>query len=433
MPEYLWQKESTVTDAQVMEFLAGDDVLLDRILLPYDIRASRAHAGGLHSIGLIDARELAQLEATLDALDAAVASGEFVLDARFEDGHSAIEHYLTEKLGETGKKIHTGRSRNDQVLVATRLYMLDAMSRLVAVCCSIASVFLQRADADAAVPMPGYTHLQHAVVSSAGLWFAAYAEAFIDNAALAAQTREWIDSNPLGTAAGFGVNLPLDRDHTTRELGFARTQINPMCAQNSRGKYELQVLSGFLQASLDLRRFAWDLSLYLMPEFGFMDLPDRYATGSSIMPNKRNPDLVELLRGETAVVQGAMAELNALLSLPGGYHRDLQLTKAPVLRAVEHSLKALALVPGLVGALTLNEKRMRSGIGAEMFATDRAMELVAEGVAFRDAYRQALDDKDKLARHTPDESIRNRVSPGAPGNLCLDALWERLRTVDTRK
>lgn len=430
MPDYLWQKEGVVTDEEVMSFMAGEDVILDRLLFPFDIRASRAHASGLANIGLLEADELTSILRVLDELEQAFASGEFVLDERFEDGHSAIEHYLTRQLKETGKKIHTGRSRNDQVLVASRLYLVDALSQLDELSRAIAHEFLVQAAAGEHTPMPGYTHLQHAMVSSAGLWFAAFAEAFIDDAVLARQTRDWVNCNPLGTAAGFGVNLALDRELTTRELGFSRMQLNPMYAQNSRGKFELQVLAAFSQAALDLRRFAWDLSLFVTPEFGYVLLPDRYTTGSSIMPNKRNPDLVELLRGVSAIIQGAMVELNALLSLPSGYHRDLQLTKAPVLRAVGRGLSALRLVPELVRTLRLDEQRLADAIEPEMYATDRAMELVGEGVPFRDAYRQALDNKEELARRQAGDSIRQRISAGAPGKLCLSVLQERLQALD---
>ena len=433
MPEFLWQKDDAVTDEQLMNFMAGEDVLLDRVLFPFDIRASRAHAVGLARIGLLNDQELAAISRVLDQLGQKFENGEFVLDERFEDGHSAIEHFLTEQLGETGKKIHTGRSRNDQVLVATRLFLIHALTRLDGYCREIAREFLVKAKEGEHTPMPGYTHLQHAMVSSAGLWFAAFAEAFIDDAMLARQTRKWLDCNPLGTAAGFGVNIALDRELTTRELGFARLQLNPMYAQNSRGKFELQALSAFWQAALDLRRFAWDLSLFVMPECGYVILPERYTTGSSIMPNKRNPDVIELLRGVGGVIQGAMTELNSLLSLPSGYHRDLQLTKAPVLRAINRALAALQLLPELVSSLRLDEERLAKSIEPEMYATDRALELVGEGVAFRDAYRQALDDEAELARRTPVDSVRQRISPGAPGNLGLPLLKERLRALDESK
>ncbi len=427
MTDFLWQKASTDVDERVMAFMAGDDVELDRELFAFDVRASRAHAQALRNINVITEKECAELCAALDTLGQDFAEGRFILDQRFEDGHSAIEARLTEQLGDTGKKIHTGRSRNDQVLVATRLYLRAALEQTAALNLETAGAFLDRATDDPNSPMPGFTHLQHAVVSSTGHWFAGYAEAFIDNASLCAQTHEWVNANPLGTAAGYGVNLPLDRHHTTHELGFSRLQLNPMYAQNSRGKFELQTLTALAQALLDLRRFAWDVSLFCTPEYGYVTLPDRFTTGSSIMPNKRNPDLIELLRASYGVVHGAMSELQSLLSLPGAYHRDLQFTKAPVLRAVRHGLAALALLPDVVRAMRFEHKRMRDAIEPEMFATDVAQQLAADGMPFRDAYRAALGDAKALAAIDPAASIAERVSAGAPGNLMLDVLAQRLR------
>ncbi len=427
MADYLWQKDGTSVDDRVMAFLAADDVVLDRQIFVYDLRASRAHARALANIGLLSYDELGTLLAALEKLEADFASGRFVLDERYEDGHSAIEDFLTQKLGDAGKKIHTGRSRNDQVLVATRLFLVDALEQLAGHCKASAAAFIAKARAHAHTPMPGYTHLQHAVVSSTGLWFGAFAEAFVDNAALADSTREWLNCNPLGSAAGYGVNLPLDRDATTRELGFDRMQVNAMYVQNSRGKFELQALTAMAQALLDLRRFAWDLSLFCAPEFDFVALPDRFTTGSSIMPNKRNPDLVELLRGSYAVIQGAMTELQSLLSLPGGYHRDLQLTKGPTLRAASHALAAMALLPDVAAEVVFDEERIRAAITPQMQATDVALELAATGLPFRDAYRQALGDEDRLAGITPEASVAARVSPGSPGNLLLDEIEARLQ------
>jgi argininosuccinate lyase len=425
MTKPIWDKGSAVVDERLTRFCAGEDVVLDRELFIYDVQASKAHVRGLERIGMLDASERDALVDTLDVLAGEFESGGFVLDARFEDGHSAIEAFLTEKLGDVGRKVHAGRSRNDQVLVASRLYLRDTLDEISGHCQQIARVCLERAEADD-VPMPGYTHLQRAVPSSTGMWFAAFAEAFIDNARLAKDTRRFIDSNPLGTAAGYGVNLPLDRDGVTRELDFERVQLSPIYAQNSRGKFELQALMALGQAILDVRRLAWDLSLFTTAEFAFVELPDRFTTGSSIMPNKRNPDVIELLRASYGVVQGAMAELQSLVSLPSGYHRDLQATKPPVLRAMARGRDALAIVAELIGELRFNEERMRQALDPAMYATDRAVELAKENVPFRDAYKQVASEFDQLAGRTPEESLEARVSPGGAGKLCLDVLWERL-------
>src|SRR5690606_12778059 len=230
-------------------------------------------------------------------------------DERYEDGHSAIESRLVERLGDTGKRIHAGRSRNDQELVATRLWLKDRLGRLQAIAREVACIALDRAEAEAGLPMPGYTHLQRAVVSSAGMWWAGWAEAFIDNAVRARDTREWLDANPLGSAAGYGVNLPLDRDHSTRALAVGRMQVSATYAQLSRGKFALAALETLGSAMLDLRRLGWDVRLFTSGEFGFVTLPPEYSTGSSIMPNKRNPDVVELLRGSYASVAAARMEI----------------------------------------------------------------------------------------------------------------------------
>ncbi len=422
----IWDKGGSSVDARVQAFCAAEDAILDRQLLPHDILASRAHVHGLGRIGVLDAAEVEALVVELDRLSEAFESGAFLLDERFEDGHSAIEAWLTERLGDVGKKVHTGRSRNDQVQVALRLYMRAACAEMAVLTEASAAALLERAQRDADTPMPGYTHLQRAMPSSIGHWLGGHAEAFLDDRDLARLTAQWIDSCPLGSAAGYGVNLPLDRDGVADELGFSRVQLNPQAVQNSRGKYELQVLMALSQALLDVRRLAWDLSLYTTAEFGFVSLPARYTTGSSIMPNKRNPDVVELLRAAYAVVQGATSELQATLGLPSAYHRDLQNTKPPLLRALGHGLSALALIPDLTMSLEFNRAAMRAAISPDMFATDRAVELTAAGMPFRDAYVQVAAELGTLGDRTAEASNAARVSLGAPGNLALERLRERL-------
>lgn len=429
MAGLIWDKGGASVDERIMRFLAGEDVVLDRTLFVYDIVASKAHVGGLARIEVITGDEARALCEHLDALQVEFEEGRFILDERFEDCHSAIEAYLIEKLGPVGKKVHTGRSRNDQVLVAQRLYLKDALASAGALCEEIARTSLMRAKRDGDQPMPGYTHLQRAVPSSVGMWFASWAEAFIDNGTLCAMTAHWIDANPLGTAAGYGVNLPLDREGVTADLDFGRMLVSPIYAQNSRGKFELQALMALSQCLLDLRRMAWDLSLFTTSEFAFVDLPDRFTTGSSIMPNKRNPDVVELLRAAAAPLQGAMIELQSILSLPSGYHRDLQNTKGPVLRAVGHGLAALALIPELLAELVFDDERLRAALSPEMYATDRAIELTSQGMPFREAYQQVGLELDQLGERTPEQSLLARTSPGGAADLRLDLLEERLEAL----
>ena len=430
MSDLLWQKDGTTVNPRIMRFLAGQDVLLDREFLAFDIQASIAHVDGLQRIGMLSVDETTALIRELHALAADFANGTFVLDERYEDGHSAIEARLTERLGDVGRKLHTGRSRNDQILVATRLWLKARLRELETLCKDSASACLDRA-ANEALPLPGYTHLQRAVVSSTAMWFAGFAEGFIDDALRARQAHDWIDANPLGTAAGYGVNLPLDRDHTTQALGFARMQVSPVYAQLSRGKFEIAALDALGAALLDLRRLAWDLSLFTTVEFGFVALPDEYTTGSSIMPNKRNPDVIELLRASYAPVAAARVEIESLLSLPSGYQRDLQYSKGSLFHGFGNGLGALALLPDLLRGLRWNAERMSAAIEPGMFATDRAIELARAGTPFREAYRDAANHPLPQAGADPEASLAARTSPGGAADLRLDVLRARLATLAT--
>jgi argininosuccinate lyase len=426
MTDLLWKKPDTRIDERIMRFLAGDDVLLDREFFLHDIAASKAHVEGLANIGVLGADEAASLKRALDTLAGDFESGAFVLDERFEDGHSAIEARLTERLGDVGRKVHTGRSRNDQILVATRLWLKEKLSLLETHCKACAEVCLDRAGNES-LPMPGYTHLQRAVVSSTAMWFAGFAEGFIDDAFRARGTRELVDANPLGTAAGYGVNLPLDRAYVTRALGFKRMQVSATCAQLSRGKFEMAVLEAIGSALLDVRRLAWDLSLFTTAEFGFVSLPAEYTTGSSIMPNKRNPDVIELLRASYASVAAARTEIEQLLSLPSGYQRDLQFSKGGICHGVQRGLAALELLPDLLRRIQWNPDAMRAAIEPAMHATDVAIEQAVAGVPFRDAYRAAAEAAQAAGQgRTPEQSLAARTSPGAHADLRLDALRARL-------
>jgi argininosuccinate lyase len=427
----LWKKADTASDANIMRFLAGEDAVLDREFFVHDIVASKAHVEGLARIGVLSADECAALLRELDVLAGDFHNGNFVLDAHYEDGHSAIEARLTQRLGDTGRKVHTGRSRNDQILVATRLWLKERLLQLQALDCKIAQVCLARA-ADDVLPLPGYTHLQRAVVSSTAMWFAGFAESFIDDAQRARDTLAWIDANPLGTAAGYGVNLALDRDFTTQALGFARLQVSPVAAQLSRGKFELAALDTLGAGLLDLRRLAWDLSLFTTSEFGFVALPAQYTTGSSIMPNKRNPDVIELLRATYATLAAARTEIEQLLSLPSGYQRDLQFTKPALVRGFARGLEALALLPDLLERMTWNAAAMRAAIEPAMYATDVAIDQAAAGVPFRDAYRAAAQATEAAGQgRTPETSLAARNSPGGAADLRLDVLRARLTELKT--
>jgi argininosuccinate lyase len=426
----LWAKGAVDLSVAVQTFCAGDDVLCDRALFLHDVRASVAHANGLARVGVLAEAERAQLVELLRELAEAFTSGAFVLDARYEDGHSAIEAFLVEKAGEVGKKIHTARSRNDQVLVAQRLFVKEQLAAARGACVTTARALLDRAHATGDVVMPGYTHLQRAMPTTLAAWLAGHAEGFLDDVQALDAAVGLADANPLGTGAGFGVSLGLDREGVRSELGFGRVVVTAQAAQNGRGKIELFALQALHLAALDVRRLAWDLSLFAMSEIAFVRLPDRYTTGSSLMPNKRNPDVVELLRALPSVVEGAIAEAQGVLGLPSSYHRDLQVTKAPVVRACARVNAGLALVPDLVEALAFDEEKMAAAITPDMFATDRALDLVSQGVPFRDAYvRAALEIGGEGGHRTAEESVAARVSLGGAGNLGLELLDERLRSL----
>ena len=428
----LWAADGVQVDAAIVGFCRGDDAKLDLDLLYEDLIASRAHVRGLGQAGVLDDDEVNTLVTHLDALIDAHAQGAFSLEDDDEDGHSAIERALIERAGDVGKKVHTGRSRNDQVLVATRLWLKGRLMTIARHTLQAARVCLERA-AEPAVVMPGYTHLQQAVPSTSAFWFAGHAESLLEDLEAVFGALAVIDSCPLGTAAGYGVNIDLARAWVQKELGFGRVQLNGLAAQNSRGRFEAQALAGLLSVCSTIRRIAWDLSLFTTEEFGFVRLPARFCTGSSIMPNKKNPDVVELMRAQMAQVAGAHAELLQVTSLPSGYQRDLQLTKAPMMRGVNAALSTVALLPELMHTLEFDADRCRAALRPALLATDEATDLALSGVPFRDAYRQVKERLHALSTSSDDalaeraaESVAARLSLGGPGALALhvlDARW----------
>jgi argininosuccinate lyase len=333
---------------------------------------------------------------------------------------------LSERLGDTGRKVHRAQPQRPDP-VATRLWLKES-TELAALCCRSRAWGSRRERGSAA----GCRTFAAPVVSSTAMWFAGFAEAFIDDAVRARDTFAWIDANPLGTAAGYGVNLKLDRDHSTSALGFSRLQVSPVYAQLSRGKFEIAALDALGSATLDLRRLSWDLSLFTTAEFDFVLLPPQYTTGSSIMPNKRNPDVVELMRATHASVAAARSEIEHLLSLPSGYQRDLQFSKGGLVHGFSRGLAALALLPDLLARFTWNEGAMHGAIEPVMYATDVAIEQAVAGVPFREAYRRAAQASATAdAGRSAEASLAARVSPGAAADLRLDELRARLDRLDS--
>lgn len=389
MPKPLWDKGERVNE-RMRHLTVGDDPVLDLELVPFDCRGSAAHARMLASIGVLNEDEADRLVGALAAIIEQWAKGEFEIAPEEEDCHTAIERELTRLVGDAGKKIHTGRSRNDQVLLAVRLYLRDRALRWQDRLCSLAEALLSRREELGTIPMPGYTHLQPAMPSSLGLWLHAFVEGCLDLVRQGFRLLDALDECPLGSGAGFGVPLRLDRAMTARLLGFARPQRSVVDVQNSRGRHEGRFLAWACEIASLLEKFAWDVSLFLTREFGFLTLPVELTTGSSIMPQKRNPDLAELLRGRAARVRGAAFELAVVTAkLPSNYHRDLQYTKEPLFRGVRETEAMMEMAELLVQGIQPDEDRLRAAMSEELYVTYQAYRLLREGMPFRDAYREA--------------------------------------------
>jgi argininosuccinate lyase len=427
----IWNQSSKDKNSAIDDFLSSEDIVLDQELFLYDIEASMAHAHELENINILTKSETKKVIVSLKKLAKSFLAKKFKLTAKYEDCHSAIEDYLTKELGSVGKKIHTGRSRNDQVMVAMRLYARAKLDEIQSMNLKIAQSFFDKAEKHSADPMPGYTHLQRAMPSTWGLWFGAFAESFLDNADLLSNTQTWMNINPLGSAAGYGVNLPIKRDISTKELNFKRKQLNTLYVQNSRGKFELELIGSLKQPMLDVRKFSWDMSIFLAQEFSLLSVPSKYSTGSSIMPNKSNPDVIEIMRANYAVMAGHYSELENLISLPSGYHRDLQLTKRSLIHSIHCVTKTLGLLPDLIKSIKVDTKRSNKFIDQDMLMTDQAYELVQSGLPFREAYIKVKSQQETSV--ISKTLSRKNSSSGSAYNLDLKTLKTRLKKLDKSK
>jgi len=384
----LWDKGASL-DARVLDYTAGEDHALDERLVPYDVRASIAHAEMLNAGQLLSASDLAALREALGVLAAEHARGEWHIELADEDGQTALERHLTARCGAAGARIHLGRSRNDQVLAALRLYLRDAVALLRAGALEVAVALETLAAREPHTALPGYTHMQQAMPSSVPLWAQGFAAEIRDDAAGLEAVLRRIDRSPLGSAAGYGTpGLPLDREDTRVRLGFASVQEPVTAVQLSRGKAEAQLLFEITLLLQDLGRFAADVLLYATWEFGFIVLPEAFTTGSSIMPQKKNPDVFELIRGRSATAQACLLEALAVCAkLPSGYQRDLQLLKFPLFRGIDLALATLDILPSAITALEFRSAAIRLDPG--IHAAEEANRLVvAEGIPFREAYRR---------------------------------------------
>ncbi len=419
----LWQKQdSKPLHPLVEKYTVGSDYVLDKELIKYDIQASKAHAKMLGKIEILDQDEVEKIVSTLEELE----QKDIEITIQDEDCHTVIENYLVEKLGDIGKKIHTGRSRNDQVLVAIRLYMKDNLEKTKEQTKKLAQTFLKLAKKHQQTPFPGYSHTQQAMPTSLGHYYASFVESLLDDIEFLEKTKEQVDKNPLGSAAGFGVSFPLDREYTTKELGFEKTQINSLYCQNSRGKFESIYLEALTQIMLTLNKFSTDMILFTTQEFNFFTVDESLTTGSSIMPQKKNLDLLEILRGNTSVVSNnKQMVLDISKNLMSGYNRDLQLIKKPLIESTNIVQDSIEIVDLFVQNIEPNMEEIKQKTTPEIYTADIANELVEEGTPFREAYQKA---KEKLGKTEIDEikGIDNKKSPGGPGNLYLENYKKRL-------
>jgi argininosuccinate lyase len=392
MHKRLWDKNTEI-DLAVHGFTVGTDPEIDLHLAKWDVLASAAHAQVLFQNGVLSRAEVEALLAALKQILARIAEGDFHIPFELEDGHTAIEAQLTQQLGAVGKKIHTGRSRNDQVLVAIRLYLKFQILELLKLLERVIEAHLACYQQHHQIPMPGYTHLQQAMPSSVGMWLHAHAEGFAAVYETGLLLLESIDTCPLGVGAGFGLPLDMHRTLSAQLLGFTRPQRNPIHAQNTRGLYELRVLNWCKEIAHNIEKMSWDLILFSTQEFGFFKLPERLTTGSSIMPQKRNPDVLELLRASASKVRSSAFELESVISkLPSHYHRDFQYSKEPLVRGVQTTQASLAILPELLNSLAPNSDRLTAACQTpELYATFEAYRLVKQGMPFRQAYQEAAE------------------------------------------
>ena len=383
----LWAKGCDL-DKDIESFTVGEDYLLDRRLVKYDCQASAAHARALRRAGLLTAKELADISAGLKTITALDAAGKFKIKREDEDCHTAIENWLTAKYGEAGKKVHTGRSRNDQVLTALRLYEREAIGELKARLAAFGAAVKALAGKQGRLPMPGYTHTRRAMPTTVGTWIGCFAAAAADDARLADALLKIMDQSPLGSAAGFGVPvLNIDKGYSAKLMGFSKAIENPIYAQFTRSKFEPAVMHLCSQVMLTLNKLATDLVLFSTPEFGFVKLPEKFCTGSSIMPQKKNPDVLELVRGKYHVVLGEEFKALSLAgNLISGYNRDAQLAKGPLFACLDAALASLSIMATVTAGLEFD--REHCAPAPELYATEEAYKLVKTGMPFRDAYRQ---------------------------------------------
>jgi len=416
----LWDKGFS-TDKKIDLFTVGNDRELDLILAKYDVIGNIAHAKMLHSIGLLTDKELKQLKIELELNLEDIKNGNFTIEDSFEDVHSKIEFLLTEELGDIGKKIHTARSRNDQVLVDVHLYIKDALEEIEDGVDELFDLLIKLAEHYKGVLLPGYTHLQVAMPSSFGLWFSAYAETLIDDIYFLKAAYKVADQNPLGSAAGYGSSFPIDRDFTTKELNFETLKFNSVAAQMGRGKLEKSVAFAISSVASTLSKISMDICLYMSQNFNFISFPDELTTGSSIMPHKKNPDVFELIRGKCNKLQALPYEFTLITNnLPSGYHRDLQLLKEGLIPSFSTLKSCLEMLTYSLKNIQVKEDIVEDEKYVYLFSVEEVNKLVQSGVPFRDAYK-IVGKNINEGNFYPDKNVVH-THKGSISNLCLDEI-----------
>ena len=416
----LWQKNYTL-DSMMEHFTVRNDYINDEELVLSDLIGSAAQAKGLERIGILKHDEAQSLLKGLEEIAQLRKKDAFPITVSDEDCHTAIEGYLTKQYGDAGKKIHTGRSRNDQVQTALRIYMREASLKLSAEVLAAAEALIELGEANQDVPMPGRTHMQIAMPSSVALWALSFAEELLEETGMLLDLYRVLDQSPLGSAASYGVTLPLDREYTASLMGFAKVQNNVLYANNSRGKFEAFFLDHAEYIALTLSKLAQDLMIFTLPEFGYFSLPRELCTGSSIMPQKKNPDGLELARSRTALIGSCSMRVKSIIkALPSGYNRDFQDTKEPLIEGYRTTEELVRIMTEMITKLEVHPDALIKACVPELYATDRVMEKVLSGGNFRDSYRSVGLNLSDVEGEDPVASISKRTSVGTTGNLGID-------------
>lgn len=420
----LWEK-GIPTDQRIDLFTVGNDRELDIVLAKYDVLGSLAQTKMLYQVGLITENEKKELLQALNEILKDIENNTFKIEENFEDVHSKIEFLLTEKVGDAGKKIHTARSRNDQVLVDMNLYLKDELKMIKDQTRKLFDLLLVLAEKNKNILLPGYTHFQIAMPSSFGMWFSAYAESLIDDVILLNAALKIVDQNPLGSAAGYGSSFPIDRTFTTRELDFKTLKFNSVAAQMSRGKSEKSTAYALSSLAGTLSKLAMDVTLYLSQNFNFLSLPPHLTTGSSIMPHKKNPDVFELIRGKCNKIQALPYELTLITNnLPSGYHRDLQLLKEGIIPGIQNCKACLEMAHYSLQDIQVNKNILDDPKYDYLFTVDALNELVAEGIPFRDAYKMIGQQVELGTFQSPKKTTHTHE--GSINNLCLEEIKKKM-------